>query len=155
MLCSLARIDGFRSAMSMAGLEVDPELIRFGDFHVTGGFRNAEQLLDLPDRPTAIFAGSDLQGLGVLEAARVRGLRVPTDLSVVGYDDIPLARWSSPALTTVHQPLRRMAETAAQMVLQLRRGEATEPRIELGTELVVRQSTTAPPGRTTGAPAQA
>ncbi|WP_374196057.1 LacI family DNA-binding transcriptional regulator [Streptomyces sp. TS71-3] len=145
MLCSLARVDGFRSAMSMAGLEVDPDLIRFGDFHVQGGFQHAESLLDGENPPTAIFSGSDLQGLGVLEAARVRGLRVPTDLSVVGYDDIPLARWSSPALTTVHQPLRRMAETAAQMVLQLRRGDATEPRIELGTELVVRHSTAQAP----------
>ena len=141
MLCSLARVDGFRSAMSMARLDVAPELVRFGDFHVQGGFRHAETLLDLADPPTAIFAGSDLQGLGVLEAARVRGLRVPADLSVVGYDDIPLARWSSPALTTVHQPLRRMAETAAQMVLRLRRGETPQSRVELGTELVVRQST--------------
>jgi LacI family xylobiose transport system transcriptional regulator len=145
MLCSLARLDGFRSAMSMAGLDTDPELIRFGDFHVAGGFRHAEALLDCDEPPTAIFAGSDLQGLGVLEAARIRDLRVPDDLSVVGYDDIPLARWSSPALTTVHQPLRRMAETAAQMVLQLRRGDATVPRIELGTELVVRQSTASCP----------
>ncbi|EFL42880.1 regulatory protein, LacI, partial [Streptomyces griseoflavus Tu4000] len=118
MLCSLARLDGYRSAMAMADLEADQRLTRFGDFHVRGGFAHAMDLLEGPDRPTAIFAGSDLQALGVLEAARVRGLRVPRDLSVVGYDDVPLAQWSSPPLTTVHQPLRHMAEEAARMLLR-------------------------------------
>lgn len=144
MLCSLARLDGFRSALGMAGLEADPALVRFGDFHVRSGHTHALDLLDRPGRPTAIFAGSDLQALGVLEAARVLGLRVPHDLSVVGYDDIPLAQWSSPALTTVDQPLEQMAEEAARMLLRLRREEQGESRIELGTRLVVRGSTAAP-----------
>ncbi|KAB2976726.1 LacI family transcriptional regulator [Streptomyces sp. SS1-1] len=144
MLCSLARLDGYRSAMSMAGLRCDPRLTRFGDFHVQGGYEHAMDLLDGPDRPTAIFAGSDLQALGVLEAARVKGLRVPEDLSVVGYDDVPLAQWSSPPLTTVHQPLRAMAEEAARMLLRPDAPGAAAQRIELATNLVVRQST-APP----------
>lgn len=141
MLCSLARLDGYRSAMAMAGLEVDPRLTRFGDFHVQGGFEQAMELLEGPDRPTAIFAGSDLQALGVLEAARVKGLRVPEDLSVVGYDDVPLAQWSSPPLTTVHQPLRHMAEEASRMLLRPDDPGASAQRIELATHLVVRQST--------------
>ncbi|MBN3585773.1 substrate-binding domain-containing protein, partial [Algoriphagus aestuarii] len=95
MLCSVARLDGFRSAMSMAGLEVDPSLVAYGDFHVQGGFERAMEMLGRPDRPSAIFAGSDLQALGVLEAARVHGLRVPDDLSVVGYDDVAVAPWAS------------------------------------------------------------
>ncbi|MEU6533609.1 LacI family DNA-binding transcriptional regulator [Streptomyces sp. NPDC046928] len=144
MLCSLARLDGYRSAMSMAGLECEPRTMRFGDFHVQGGYEHAMDLLDGPDRPTAIFAGSDLQALGVLEAARVKGLRVPEDLSVVGYDDVPLAQWSSPPLTTVHQPLRSMAEEAARMLLRPDAPGAAAQRIELATNLVVRQST-APP----------
>jgi LacI family xylobiose transport system transcriptional regulator len=144
-MCSLARLDGFRSAMSMAGLDIDPELIAFGDFHVEGGYSQAMGLLQRPDRPTAIFAGSDLQALGVLEAARVNGLRIPHDLSVVGYDDVPLAQWTSPALTTVHQPLQKMAEEAAQMLLRLRTGEPTITRLELATSLVVRKSTAPPP----------
>ncbi|QFZ78497.1 LacI family DNA-binding transcriptional regulator [Streptomyces fagopyri] len=146
MLCSLARLDGYRSAMAMAGLEVDPRLIRFGDFHVQGGFEHAMSLLDGPDRPTAIFAGSDLQALGVLEAARVKGLHVPRDLSVVGYDDVPLAQWSSPPLTTVHQPLRHMAEEASRMLFHRDESGKAAQRIELATHLVVRQST-APPGQ--------
>ncbi|MFI5755595.1 LacI family DNA-binding transcriptional regulator [Streptomyces sp. NPDC051569] len=143
MLCSLARLDGFRSAMGMAGLDADSALVRFGDFHVASGHAHAMDLLRAPDRPTAIFAGSDLQALGVLEAARVLGLQVPEDLSVVGYDDIPPARWSSPALTTVHQPLTRMAEEAARMLLRLRSSDQANSRIEFGTRLVVRNSTAA------------
>lgn len=146
MLCSLARLDGYRSAMAMAGLEADPRLTRFGDFHVRGGFAHAMDLLEGPDRPTAIFAGSDLQALGVLEAARGRGLRVPRDLSVVGYDDVPLAQWSSPPLTTVHQPLRHMAEEAARMLLRQDDPGTAAHRIELATHLVVRQSTAPPVG---------
>lgn len=145
MLCSLARLDGFRSAMNMAGLEVGPGYVLYGDFHVEGGFRRGMDLLGRPDRPTAIFAGSDLQALGVLEAARVHGLRVPDNLSVVGYDDVAVARWSSPALTTVHQPLRQMAESATQMILSIRAGEAATTRLELSTSLIVRKSTAPPP----------
>ncbi len=151
VLCSLARLDGYRSTLGMAGIASDPELIRFGDFHVEGGHTHALDLLRLPDRPTAIFAGSDLQALGVLEAARVCGLRVPEDLSVVGYDDVMPARWSSPALTTVHQPLRQMGEEAVQMLLRLRAGEPSVTRLELATSLVVRNSTAPPPA--TPAPA--
>ncbi|MFI6938958.1 LacI family DNA-binding transcriptional regulator [Streptomyces sp. NPDC050418] len=148
MLCSLARLDGFRSAMSMAGLDVSPGLVHFGDFHVQGGFDAAATMLALPsaERPTALFAGSDLQALGVLEAARVAGLRVPHDLSVVGYDDVQVARWSSPALTTVHQPLRQMAEEATQMLLRLRDDQSASTRLELATSLIVRKSTAAPHG---------
>ncbi|MET9877503.1 LacI family DNA-binding transcriptional regulator [Actinacidiphila glaucinigra] len=154
MLCSLARLDGFRSAMGMAGLAVDNDLIRYGDFHVQGGHDGALALLEQPDPPTAIFAGSDLQALGVLEAARVKGLQVPRDLSVVGYDDLPLAQWASPSLTTVNQPLVEMAEEAARMLLRLSQpeeaGDKSNTRMELGVRLVVRKSTASPrePGAT-------
>jgi DNA-binding LacI/PurR family transcriptional regulator len=144
VLCSRARIDGFRSAHEEAGLTADPSLARYGDFYVDGGYEHGKELLTLPQRPTAIFAGSDMQALGVLRAARELGLDVPRDLSVVGYDDLPLAGWIGPALTTVHQPLRDMATTATTMLLDLARGGATLRRIELPTELVVREST-APP----------
>lgn len=146
MMCSHARIDGYRSAMTVAGLRLDERLIRYGDFHLEGGRRIGGELLDMEDRPTAIFAGSDLQALGVMEAARARGLEVPRDLSVVGYDDIPLAAWITPGLTTVHQPLRRMGEEAARLVLRAASGTLdTVPRMDLATSLVVRHSTAAPP----------
>ncbi|AWB89910.1 LacI family DNA-binding transcriptional regulator [Homoserinimonas hongtaonis] len=144
MMCSLARIDGYRSAMNAAGLPIREEWIRFGDFHLTGGARHAADLLALDEPPTAIFAGSDLQALGVLETARTLGMRVPDDLSVVGYDDIPLASWVSPRLTTVHQPLMEMAKEATRLVIRLSEGQlASPPRMDLATSLVVRESTAA------------
>lgn len=146
MMCSLARVDGYRSAMNAAGLPIDPAWVRFGNFHVDGGRAVAHELLELPHPPTAIFAGSDLQALGVFESARERGRRIPQDLSVVGYDDIALAQWVSPRLTTIHQPLRRMGAEATRIVIQAGRNEAPSltPRLDLATHLVVRDST-APP----------
>jgi LacI family transcriptional regulator len=145
VLCSRARLDGYRAAMDAAGLPVERDLIRTGDFHVEAGFEQARALLALPDPPTAIFAGSDLQALGVYEAAREAGLRIPDDLSVVGFDDLPVARWVGPPLTTVRQPLVEMAGAAVRLVLALARGERPEQtRLELSTSMVVRQST-APP----------
>lgn len=143
--CSRARIDGYRAALENAGIEVDRTLIRHGDFHVEGGYREGLALLRLPDRPTAIFAGSDLQALGLYRAASELGLRIPEDLSLVGFDDLPVARWIGPPLTTVRQPLIDMADTATRMVLGLARGDRPRSmRIELATDLVIRRSTAAP-----------
>ena len=144
-LCSVARIDGYRSALERAGLAFDPSLVRHGDFMHEGGFIRGGELLGLPEPPTAIFAGSDQQAFGVYEAARQRGLRIPHDLSVVGLDDLPVARWVSPPLTTVRQPLAEMGRAAAQMLGDLIDGLALRPsRVELSTELIVRESTAAP-----------
>jgi LacI family transcriptional regulator len=145
VLCSKARIDGFRTAHEEAGVAVDPDLVRHGNFYVDGGFRHGIELLSRPDRPTAVFAGSDMQALGVLRAARELRLRVPEDVSVVGYDDLPVAEWIGPSLTTVRQPLTDMAGTATRMLLGLARGEQpVTPQLDLATELVVRESTSPP-----------
>ncbi|MGH2860752.1 MAG: LacI family DNA-binding transcriptional regulator [Solirubrobacteraceae bacterium] len=146
MLCSIARVDGYRSALERAGIAFDPSLVLAGDFHVAGGRRAAARLLDLDEPPTAIFAGSDLQALGVYEAARPRGVKVPEDLSVVGYDDLQIARWVGPPLTTIRQPLTEMAETAARMLIRMGENPETpvNQRFDLATSLVVREST-APP----------
>ena len=145
MMCALARVDGYRTAMNAAGLPIDPDWIRFGDFHVDGGRARSRELLSLPERPTAIFAGSDLQALGVYETARSLGIRIPEELSVVGYDDIKVSEWVSPRLTTVHQPLRRMGAEAARIVLGMARHRpSSTPRLDLATHLVVRESTAEP-----------
>jgi len=144
-LCSRARTDGYRSALERAGIRFDPALVRYGDFEHEGGFTRGGELLDLSEPPTAIFAGSDQQAFGLYEAARQRGLRVPQDLSVVGFDDLPITRWVSPPLTTVRQPLAEMGRTAAQMLGDLIAGLALRTsRVELSTELIVRESTAAP-----------
>jgi LacI family transcriptional regulator len=144
-LCSRARIDGYRSALDRAGVRFDPGLVRHGDFQHEGGFSRGGELLDLASPPTAIFAGSDQQALGVYEAARQRGLRVPQDLSVVGFDDLPVTRWVSPPMTTVRQPLAEMGRAAAQVLGDLIGGvPLRSKRVELSTELIVRESTTSP-----------
>jgi DNA-binding LacI/PurR family transcriptional regulator len=145
ILCSRARLDGYRAAMDEAGVPIDPDLIRHGAFHVKDGVKEGRALLRLPDRPTAIFAGNDPQAFGVYQAAREARLHIPEDLSVVGFDDLPVASWVGPPLTTIRQPLVQMAVTAARLVLTLAKGEQpSQTRIELATELIVREST-APP----------
>jgi DNA-binding LacI/PurR family transcriptional regulator len=147
ILCSRARLDGYRAAMDQAGVAVDPRLVSHGRFHVGEGIEKGRALLRLPDRPTAIFAGNDLQALGVYQAARELRLHIPEDLSVVGFDDLPVARWVGPPLTTIRQPLVDMAIAAAELVLRMADGESpAQPRIELATELVIRESTAPPRG---------
>jgi LacI family transcriptional regulator len=141
LLCSRARLDGYGAGLAAAGLQMDPGLVRQGDFYHESGFARAEELLRLDQPPTAIFASSDQMAFGAYEAVRRHGLRVPDDVSVVGFDDLPESRWASPPLTTVRQPLAEMGLLAARMVLRLAQGEDIEtPRVELATELVVRDS---------------
>jgi LacI family transcriptional regulator len=147
LLCSRARLDGYRAAIEDAGADADAALIRQGDFMHESGFAGGTALLTLPKPPTAIFACNDTMALGVFEAARRLGLRVPENVSVVGFDDLPESRWSPPPLTTIRQPLAEMGGLAARTVLRLSQGEIIElPRVELATELVVRVSTA--PART-------
>jgi DNA-binding LacI/PurR family transcriptional regulator len=147
VLCSRARVDGFRAAMDEAGVAIDPTLVSHGAFQVDEGVATGRRLLARRDRPTAIIAGNDLQALGVYQAAREARLHIPEDLSVVGFDDLPIARWVSPPLTTIRQPLIEMAQAAAELVLTLARGdEPSQVRVELATELVVRESTAPPAG---------
>ncbi|MBB5868292.1 LacI family transcriptional regulator [Allocatelliglobosispora scoriae] len=142
LLCSRARLDGYRAALDAEGIAFDEALVAQGDFYPETGYSGGLALLDLPERPTAIFASSDQMAFGVFEAVRQRGLRVPDDISVVGFDDLPEAKWSSPPLTTVRQPLAEMGMLAARTVLKLAQGEPVEtPRLELATQLVVRDST--------------
>ena len=149
--CNQARLQGYRAALEAAGVPGPAEYVRSGTFLREEGLIQGGALLDLPEPPTAVFAGSDETAAGVLEAARERGLRIPEDLSVVGFDDTEVARLSSPALTTIRQPLGDMGKVALRTALRLADGEEIDSHhVELATELVVRQSTgpvpLAPPG---------
>ena len=144
--CNQARMHGFRAAMEAARLPVLEGYVRWGEFRYHAGVEGAGRLFDLPVTPTAVFAGNDELALGVIEAARARGLRVPEQVSVVGFDDIQLARMASPPLTTVRQPLREMGTMAVRTALRLAAGETIDSHhVELATVLVVRMSTAAPP----------
>jgi LacI family transcriptional regulator len=146
LLCSQARLDGYRAALERAGIPADPALVYSGDFHFEAALAAATDMLELADPPTAIFAGSDMQAMGVYEAARLHNMRIPDDLSVVGFDDLPMSGWVSPPLTTIVQPLALMAAMATRTVLALLDGsmDTSNNRVELTTSLVIRSST-APP----------
>lgn len=150
VVASHARLDGYRSAMHLAGLSVPAGWARFAALDADAGERAALDLISLSRPPTAIVAGGDFQALGILNAARKRGLRVPDDLSLVGYDDQPISTSSSPRLTTVHQPLRELGIAAARLALRLDGDQrAKAARVDLATTLVLRDSTAPPPMNTT------
>ncbi len=139
--CSRDRIAGYRAALEDAGISVNPELIRPGTFTQQTGYEQTCALLDLPEPPTAIFAGSDTQAMGVYSALRARGLSVPDSMSVVGFDDVPIASLITPALTTVRQPLVEMGRVATTMLLRLIAEEPLDSmRVELTTNLIARES---------------
>lgn len=139
--CARDRLDGYRTALKDHGLPVDPHLICEGDFMQPQGYQCARRLLSLPEPPTAIFSSNDTMAFGVMEAARECGLRLPEDLSIVGFDDIPQASHVHPALTTVRQPLEEMGRSAAHLLLKyIAHPNAEVERIELPTRLVIRES---------------
>jgi LacI family transcriptional regulator len=139
---SSERLAGFREALDAAGVPFDAELVQVGDWSFQSGMAGARGLLALRPRPTAIFAGNDDMAAGVLSVARQQRLAVPDDLSVIGFDDIPLARQVSPPLTTVRQPILELAQLACRVLVDAMAGRApARLHHELPTELVIREST--------------
>lgn len=136
---------GYRRALSDAGIPVDPALIGVGRYELETTRDSARLMLAAPTRPTAVFAANDLSAIAVIEVAQEMGLRVPQDLSVIGFDDVPEASRRMLPLTTIQQPMRRLGAVAADMVFALLEGkELDEMHVTLPTRLVVR-ATTAPP----------
>lgn len=139
---SAEREKGYVDALEAAGIAVDPALIVAGAFNQASGYSAARQLLELPSPPTAIFAANDEMAFGALDAINSRGLKVPADISVIGFDDIPTSSYVFPTLTTMHQPFQAMAERAVTEVVALIQGrEMSAERIGFMMELVVRNST--------------
>lgn len=132
--------------MAAAGVPVDESLIRRGEYDPDVAAASARDLLGGTDRPTAVFAANDVTAIATIETAVDLGLRVPDDLSVVGFDNIPESVMCTPALTTVRQPIREMGRRAITLLVRLINGETPdETHITLGTELIVRHSTRALP----------
>jgi LacI family transcriptional regulator len=146
--CTIERLEGYRSALKTSHIPGAAELIYEGNFFQPDGYAGACALLDLKNPPTAIFASNDVMAMGAMDAARSRGLRIPEDVSIVGFDDIPQASLVYPALTTVRQPLEQMGRVAAQMLVDmLKEPDKGIDRVELPTELIARGSTLPPKGR--------
>jgi LacI family transcriptional regulator len=142
------RLAGYRDALRAARVDYDPALVVKGDFLETRGYAATAQLLALEERPTAIFTSADTAAFGAVKAVRAAGLKVPRDISIVGFDDIPEASLVMPPLTTVRQPLQEMGATAVRLLRRLMdEPDATPRRTELLTELIVRESTAPPPPR--------
>jgi LacI family transcriptional regulator len=138
---AVERLEGYRAALSDHEIPVRDALIFEGDFWQPGGYAAAAQLLDLAEPPTAIFASNDLSAFGAMEAIRERGFRIPEDISLVGFDDIPQASIVYPKLTTVRQPLDQMGRVAAKMLLEhIENPQGSLRRVTLSTHLIVRDS---------------
>lgn len=137
---------GYRRALTDAGIPIDPSLIGVGRYELEATRESARIMLSGDARPTAVFAANDLSAIAVIDVAHQLGLRVPTDLSVVGFDDVPEATRRALPLTTIQQPMRRLGAVAAEMVFTLLSGgEIDEMNVILPTRLVVRATTAAPP----------
>ena len=143
-LCKF-RQQGYQQALRRAGIAMNPTYSSFGEFTFAGGAKSVRQLLSLPEPPTAIFCHNDVMAIGAIQEAKRLGLRVPQDLSVVGFDDIQFAQYCDPPLTTISQPRYEIGRQAMLMMLEILRGHDVRAGSRLlETQLVVRQSA-APP----------
>lgn len=140
------RLRGYRLALRDAGITPERSLECRGDFSEAGGYAAALTLIESKHRPTAIFAANDSMAIGVLSALREAGLRVPEDIAVGGFDDIPLARYMDPPLTSVRVPISELGARAVGTLLEAiaRKTHHTRQRSRVSTELVIRRSTGAP-----------
>ena len=136
------RLAGYRRALDRAGIAFDPVLVCDGEFDFDSGVRGAGRLLDLPEPPTAIFASNDDMAAGVLAVAHDRNIELPTQLSVAGFDDTTLARTVWPPLTTIHQPMAELAQTAAEILIE--GGDITHRRLP---HQLIERASVAPPYR--------
>ena len=138
------RFSGYRRALEEAGLPFEPELVVHGDGKPEGAGPAMARLLELPKRPTAVFCYNDLSALGAMREVFARGLRIPEDLSIAGFDDLYISRYLNPPLTSVRQPMRQMGRMAMETLLDLLSGGRREHNLKVPGELIVREST-APP----------
>jgi DNA-binding LacI/PurR family transcriptional regulator len=144
-LAGAARLHGYRAALEEAGIAYDPAIVRSTDFDFDEALVASLQVMASAEPPTAFFAASDAQALGVLEAARQYGLSVPRDLAVMSFDDTLVAAMACPPLSAVRQPFEELGHEATRVLLQLAEGRPPASlRVELATELVLRTSTAAP-----------
>jgi LacI family transcriptional regulator len=138
---------GYRGALQAAGIAFDPDLVRNAGYEENESADAARALLTRPQRPTAVFAANDVTAIATMETALALGMRIPDDVSVIGFDNVPESALVEPGLTTIEQPLQLMGQRAVEMLLDLLADrEPAQQRLKLPTRLVVRGSCAAPPG---------
>jgi DNA-binding LacI/PurR family transcriptional regulator len=136
------RLTGYQQALTEAGIDHDAQLIHAGAFTDTSSYAPMQTMLELPDPPTAVFIGSDLVALGAVQAIHNRGLHIPDDVSIIGFDDLLISKYLQPPLTTIHLPAFDLGQRLGEMILASIHGETFPTlRVLLPTELVIRQST--------------
>jgi DNA-binding LacI/PurR family transcriptional regulator len=135
------RFAGYRRALDTADVMFRPELVVHGDGKPEGGMRAMAQLLALSSRPTAVFCYNDMSALGALRQLRTVGLRVPDDISLIGFDDLYIAQYTDPPLTTIRQPMRQMGRMAMETLLNLLAGAESVRSVKVPGELIIREST--------------
>lgn len=135
------RYEGYKRALAEAGIAINPDWIVESDFECEGGYQAFEKLYQRGKLPSALFVSNDMMAMGVIQAANQRGLRVPDDLSLIGYDDVHIAKFMTPALTTIHQPKYRLGKAAIDTLLyRLENPDTTAQVVQLEPTLVVRNS---------------
>lgn len=138
---AIQRLEGYKEGLQQTGIPLDPALIQPGDYSRRTGYLRAKELLSLPNPPTAIFAANDRSAIGTIEAAREMGLRIPQDLSVVGFDNVPEATYTAPPLTTVEQTMKKIGYIATETLVDLIQGKDAQVQVhEVATRLVIRDS---------------
>ncbi len=136
------RRDGFYKALRSANLPIDDSLIMEGDYTPSSGYAAMNALLDAPEQPSAVFVASDVVAIGAIQAVKTRGLRIPQDVAIIGFDDIPMAEYLDPPLTTIRLPAYGLGWAAGERLIRLILDEEIESQgVLLDTELVIRQST--------------
>jgi DNA-binding LacI/PurR family transcriptional regulator len=135
------RISAYKAALEAAGIPLRKDLIAYGDGKPAAALEAMNALLSISKPPTAVCCYNDMTALGAMRAIRMHGLRIPEDISVVGFDDLFVASYTEPPLTTIHQPMRRMGQLAMESLVKLMAGEASVPQIRVPAEMVVREST--------------
>jgi LacI family transcriptional regulator, galactose operon repressor len=147
-VAAFERLQGYQDALAETGQPLELELIYYGDFDPESGYHRMNNLLDVKPLPTAVFVASDVVAFGAMAAIRERGLRIPEDIALVGFDDVPVSRYIEPSLTTVQLPVMELARIATEMVVSLIRGEKLEhSQVLLDASLVVRRSCGAGKGK--------
>ena len=139
---AVQRLDGYRRALESAGIPFDPDLVREGDFEAKSGYKQMKSLLDSGKKFSAVFVASDAVALGAYKAIWESGLAIPDDISIVGFDNLPLSSFISPPLTTVHMPARQIAQDSCYLLMRLMKREFPASRmVSLPTTLIIRDST--------------